>query len=102
VVRARGKVVKLKPMQSTLKALGSKPLKLKCDELLSRFAFKFNLRRYNVAATEARLMQLSMEKDALEGWAEYRVTRYDPRYDISIWWMTISIWSSTISMWNTA
>jgi hypothetical protein len=33
-------------MNPTLKAPGCKRLKLKCDELLSNFAFKFNLRRY--------------------------------------------------------
>jgi hypothetical protein len=30
-------------------------LRLKCDELLSRFAFKFNLRRYNEGADEPDL-----------------------------------------------
>ena len=34
------------PMKPTLKAPGSERLKLKCDEPLSNFAFKFNLRRY--------------------------------------------------------
>ena len=34
------------PMNPTLKAPGTKRLKLKNDELLSNFAFKFNLRRY--------------------------------------------------------
>jgi len=32
-----------------LKPPGTKHLKLKCDELLSSFAFKFKLRRYNMA-----------------------------------------------------
>ena len=36
----------MKPM---LKALGTKPLKLKYDKPLSNFAFKFNLRRYTSA-----------------------------------------------------
>jgi hypothetical protein len=31
-----------------LKPAGTKHLKLKCDESLSSFAFKFNLRRYSV------------------------------------------------------
>ena len=35
------------PFRPTLKALGAKRLKQKYDELLSRFAFNFNLRRYN-------------------------------------------------------
>ena len=34
------------PIKPTLKAPGSKRLKLKYDELLSSFAFNFNLRRY--------------------------------------------------------
>jgi len=40
--------VQVDPIKPTLKALGTKPLKLQYDELLSRFAFKFNLRRYTV------------------------------------------------------
>ena len=31
-----------------MKAPGFKLLKLKCDDPLSNFAYKFNLRRYNV------------------------------------------------------
>ena len=38
------------PIKPTLKAPGTKRLKLKYDELLSTFAFKFNLRRYNMDA----------------------------------------------------
>ena len=34
------------PIKPTLKAPGITRLKLKCDKLLSNFAFKFNLRRY--------------------------------------------------------
>jgi hypothetical protein len=34
------------PINPTLKAPGTKRLKLKCHKLLSRFAFKFNLRRF--------------------------------------------------------
>jgi len=37
-------------MKSTLKAPGSERLKLKCDDLLSKFAFNFNLRRYTKVA----------------------------------------------------
>jgi hypothetical protein len=46
-----GRVVQLDPIKPTLKAAGSKRLKLKYDKLLSCFAFKFNLRRYNWGAT---------------------------------------------------
>ena len=34
------------PIKTRLKLPGTKHLKLKCDEPLSNFAFKFNLRRY--------------------------------------------------------
>jgi len=34
-------------MEPMLKASGTKRLRLKSCKLLSRFAFKFNLRRYN-------------------------------------------------------
>jgi hypothetical protein len=37
------------PFKPTSKAPGSKRLKLKHDELLSNFAFSFNLRRYILA-----------------------------------------------------
>jgi len=38
--------VQVDPMKAVLKAPGTERLKLKYDELLSSFAFKFNLRRY--------------------------------------------------------
>jgi len=38
--------VQVDPIKSTLKAPRAKRLKLECDDLLSKFAFKFNLRRY--------------------------------------------------------
>jgi len=41
-----GKAVQVDPMKPPLKAPGTKRLKLRCDKLLSDFAFKFNLRRY--------------------------------------------------------
>jgi hypothetical protein len=44
---ARGWPVQVKPMKPTLKAPGSKLLKLSYDEPLSKFALKLNLRRYN-------------------------------------------------------
>jgi hypothetical protein len=45
-----GKAVQVEPMTSKLKAPRTVRLKVECDDLLSRFAFKFNLRRYKVAA----------------------------------------------------
>ena len=44
-----GRAVQVDPIKPTLKALGTKRLKLKYGELLSNVAFKFNLRRYNLA-----------------------------------------------------
>jgi len=39
--------VQVDPIKPTLKPPGTNRLKLKYDDLLSIFAFKFNLRRYN-------------------------------------------------------
>ena len=47
----RGKEVQVDPIKPTLKAPGSERLKLKCDDLLLNFAFKFNLRRYSAGST---------------------------------------------------
>jgi hypothetical protein len=47
---ARGRAVQVDPMKPKMKPPGAKRLKLKCDILLSNIAFKFNLRRYSVAA----------------------------------------------------
>jgi len=38
--------VQVDPIKPKLKPPGTKRLKLKCDVLLSTFAFKYNLRRY--------------------------------------------------------
>jgi hypothetical protein len=42
-----GRVVQVDPVKPTLKATGYERLKLNCDDLLSSFAFKFDLRRYS-------------------------------------------------------
>jgi len=42
-----GKAVQVDPIKPTLEAPGIKLLNLKYDEPLSKFAFKFNLRRYS-------------------------------------------------------
>jgi len=44
-----GKAVQVAPIKPTLKARGTKRLKLRYDELLSSFAFNLNLRRYDMA-----------------------------------------------------
>jgi aspartyl-tRNA synthetase len=38
--------VQVDPIKPMLKAPGSERLKLKCDDMLSNFAFNFNLRRF--------------------------------------------------------
>jgi hypothetical protein len=43
-----GKPVLVEPMKPVLKLPGIKRLTLECDELVSKFAFNFNLRHYNV------------------------------------------------------
>jgi len=43
-----GRARQVDPIKPTLKAPGIKLLKLKYDKLLSNFAFKFILRRYNM------------------------------------------------------
>jgi len=48
-----GRAVQVDPIKPTLKAPGSKRLKLIFDGPLSNFAFKFNLRRYTWGLTPA-------------------------------------------------
>ena len=43
-----GRAVQVDPIKPTLKAPGTKLLKLQYDKPLSTFAFKFNLRRYTL------------------------------------------------------
>jgi hypothetical protein len=45
-----GRSVQVDPMKPTLKAPGTKRLKLEHDVLLSSFAFNFNLRRYTMVS----------------------------------------------------
>jgi hypothetical protein len=45
--------VQVDPIEPTLKALGTEILILNCDEMLSSFAFNFNLRRYTKEAKAA-------------------------------------------------
>ena len=52
------------PIQPKLKPPGSKRLKLKCDALLSTFAFKFNLRRYIKAIRKAARKQARAQMSA--------------------------------------
>jgi hypothetical protein len=50
-----GRAVQVDPNKPTLKAPGSKRLKLEYDKLLSGFAFNLNLRRYSTGRCEAPL-----------------------------------------------
>jgi len=50
----RGRAVQVDPIKPTLKAPGIERLKLKYEELLSNFGFKFNLRRYSVCGIECQ------------------------------------------------
>ena len=45
-VYTHGRAVQVEPIKPTLKAPGTKRLKLQYDVLLSSFLFKFNLRHY--------------------------------------------------------
>jgi len=45
-----GRAVQVDPIKPTLKAPGSKRLKLQHEKLLSNFSFNFDLRRYTSAA----------------------------------------------------
>jgi hypothetical protein len=49
--RHRGRPVQVDPIKPTLKAPGTKRLKVRYEEPLSKFALKFNLRLYIVAAS---------------------------------------------------
>jgi hypothetical protein len=56
-------------MKRTLKAPGSKRLKLQYGRLLSSFAFKFNLRRYSLSQYEDEYR--NKQKEALYSMTEY-------------------------------
>ena len=59
---APSKAVQVDPIKPTLKAPGTKRLKLKHDKVLSSFAFKFNLRRYNPAMRTCDAVQARLDK----------------------------------------
>jgi hypothetical protein len=64
--------VQVAPIKPTLKPPGSKHLKVKCDELLSGFAFKFILRSYIVVDPET----FQIVPEGTVGKAALRVTIY--------------------------
>jgi hypothetical protein len=51
---ALGWAVHVDPIKPSSKPPGTKRLKLNCDEMLSKFAFNFDLRRYTSAAAAWR------------------------------------------------
>ena len=63
-------MVLVDPFKSTLKAPGTKRLKLKYDKLLSNFAFNFNLRRYKeeLAVTRMRLVDADSDSNDARSW----------------------------------
>jgi len=66
-------------MRPALKAPGAEPLKPKCDELLSNFAFNCNLRRYTPGALDA-----AVEAELLHArWAMLGVVGRDILYRCS-------------------
>jgi len=59
--RGLGEAVQVHPIKPRLKAPGTKRLKLKYDNLLSRFAFKCNLRRYHSVAQLELLLKAQQD-----------------------------------------
>jgi hypothetical protein len=81
---ARGKAEQVDPIKPMLKPPGTQHLKLKCDGLLSSFAFNINLRRYNVGARKQidnRLKERgAIEDEKLRYWVgRCRLTLSNPR-----------------------
>ena len=52
---APGRAVQVGPIKPTLKPPGTKRLNVKCDKLLSNFAFQFKLRRYSLSREAGNL-----------------------------------------------
>ena len=57
-----GRAVQVDPVKPKWKPPGTKRLKLKCDILLSNFAFKFNLRRYTMARTSTSVTTVAARR----------------------------------------
>jgi len=64
--------VQVDPFKPTLKAPGIKRLKLNCDQSLSSFAFKFNLRRYSVVRNAGALCAMCQLGTAFAAWRALR------------------------------
>ena len=70
-VRLHGKAVQVEPMKSMVKAPGTKRLKLKYDKLLSKFAFNFNLRRYNTTMIARCHLSRATVRNRRGAWTRY-------------------------------
>jgi hypothetical protein len=64
--RAQGRAVQVHPIKPTLKAPGTKRLKLEYDVLLSNFAFRFNMRRYSKG------LKMLINRQLGEGWNHWK------------------------------
>jgi len=62
----RGRAVQVDPIKPTLKASGTRRLKLICDDPLSKIGFKFNLRRYTVEALHVLRKREAKDKKLAE------------------------------------
>jgi len=58
--------VQVHPIKPTLKAPGTKRLKLEYDVLLSNFAFRFNMRRYSKG------LKMLINRQLGEGWNHWK------------------------------
>jgi len=66
--------VQVDPVKPTLKAPGTKRLKLKYDEPPSNFAFKFNLHRYITALSEQRQrFQAALRRQHARGGRDWQI-----------------------------
>ena len=75
-----GRAMQVEPIKPRLKLPRTKRLKVTCDEPLSRFAFNFNLRSYNLELTVAMIPQLLAGLSPLHSFPDcllivYRCTR---------------------------
>jgi len=77
----RGAPVQVDPIRPKLKAPGTKRLTLKCDESLSSFAFKLNLRRHTAVRRAVHALSAgcrrALHADAKVG--QCRLTPSNPR-----------------------
>jgi hypothetical protein len=55
--RHHGRAVQVDPIKPKLKPPGTKRLKLQYDEPLSKYAFKFNLRRYTMDGANVEIAE---------------------------------------------